>query len=163
MTKPASIAEELGQRRPFPSLAQEVGVGLLRTSDLIRRRLAEVVEPRGITGQQYNVLRILRGSDPEPLPVLEIASRMVEEAPGITRLLDRLVDKGLVRRRRCEADRRQVHCRITPAGLALLGELDAEVDAALDSGLGELGATRLRRLGGLLDRVRDAVRRRASA
>ncbi len=163
MTRPASITAELKQRKPFPSLAQEVGVGLLRTSDRIRRRLAEAVEPHGITGQQYNVLRILRGSDPEPLPVLEIASRMVEETPGITRLLDRLEEKGLVRRRRCELDRRRVHCSITPSGLELLAGLDPVVDAALDAGLGELGPNRLRRLGDLLDRVRDSLRGGTSA
>jgi DNA-binding MarR family transcriptional regulator len=163
MKQPPSIAVEIQQKRPFPSLSQEVGVGLLRTCDLIRRRMAEVVEPRGVTGQQYNVLRILRGAAPEPLPTLEIASRMIEATPGITRLLDRLEEKGLVRRRRCDSDRRQVHCWITPAGLGLLDELDPIVEATLGSGLGELGPARLRRLGDLLDRVRESLRDRAPA
>ena len=74
---------------------------LVRTADLVRRVLDAVVEPHGITLQQYNVLRILRGAGAEGLPTLEIGERMIEQAPGVTRLLDRLEAKGLVRRQRC--------------------------------------------------------------
>ncbi len=110
------LRSEIKQNKPFRSPGEEAAVALMRTSDVLHRRLADVVEPHGITHQQYNVLRILRGSAPEPLPTLEIASRMIEQAPGITRLLDRLEAKSLVRRERCKEDRRQVHCWITAAG-----------------------------------------------
>src|SRR5437588_284781 len=101
----ATIVEELKQRKPFPSKAQEAAVTLLRTAEIVNRHLDSVIAHSGITGQQYNVLRILRGAGAEGLPTLEIASRMIEQAPGITRLLDRLETKKLVERRRhSEAD-----------------------------------------------------------
>src|SRR5229473_5817955 len=115
-----TVLEEIRQRRPFPSVAHEAIVALLRTADLVRRQVATLVEPHGITPQQYNVLRILRGAGEKGLPTLEIAERMIEQTPGITRLIDRLQTKNLVARERCLTDRRQVFCRITPAGLSLL-------------------------------------------
>jgi DNA-binding MarR family transcriptional regulator len=150
------LQREIRQRKPFRSSAHEALVGLLRTTDRVRRTLAGVVEPRGLTLQQYNVLRILRGARPAGLPTLEIAARMVEHAPGITRLLDRLEAKTLVRRQRRDDDRRQVMCRITPAGLRLLGGLDASLQRADESTLGMLSRRDLRRLIALLDRIRAA-------
>jgi MarR family transcriptional regulator, organic hydroperoxide resistance regulator len=133
--------------------AQHVVVGLLRAADTVRRHLANVIEPFGITGQQYNVLRILRGARPEPLATLEIAERMLEHAPGITRLLDRLEAKGLVARERGARDRRQVLCTITREGLALLEELDEPVDAGNRSALAMLSRQELEALARLLDAV----------
>jgi len=121
----SAVQEEIQQRRPFSSPAEEAVVALVRTADLMRRALTHVVEPRGITLQQYNVLRILRGAGTEGLPTLEIAGRMIEQAPGVTRLLDRLQAKALVRRQRSAEDRRQIRCWITPAGLDLLQRLEA--------------------------------------
>jgi len=152
----SALQREIRQRKPFRSSTQEAVVGLLRTTDRVRRTLAGVVEPRGITLQQYNVLRILRGSRPTGLPTLEIAARMVEHAPGITRLLDRLEAKTLVRRRRRDDDRRQVMCRITPVGLRLLAGLDPGLQRADESTLGMLSRRDLRRLIALLDRIRAA-------
>ena len=104
-------------------------LGLLKTGDVVRRFLATVAEPHGITLQQYNVLRILRGAGREGLPTLEIAERLIEQAPGVTRLLDRLETKGLVKRERCPMDRRQITCRITRRGGSLLdaGEPEAKL------------------------------------
>jgi DNA-binding MarR family transcriptional regulator len=122
-----SLEREIRQSRPFESRAQEGVVALFRTADLLRRTLTRVVEPYGITLQQYNVLRILRGAGEKGLPTLEIAERMIEHSPGATRLLDRLVAKGLVRRERCPEDRRQVLCWITPGGLEVLAGLDQPI------------------------------------
>lgn len=152
------LRSELKQKKPFRSAAEEAAVALMRTSDLLHRRLAQVVEPHGITHQQYNVLRILRGSDPAPLPTLEIATRMIEQSPGITRLLDRLEAKGLVRRERCKEDRRQVHCWITAAGLELLAGLDEPLLEAVREGFRPLPREALRELVGLLDRARAGFR-----
>src|SRR6202008_362828 len=102
------------QRRPFRSRGQEGVLSLLRTADQLKRDFACLVEPHGLTLQQFNVLRILRGAGPKGLPPLDIAERMIEQAPGITRLLDRLEKKALVRRERCPEDRRQVLVAITP-------------------------------------------------
>ena len=158
----SSLRAEIKQRKPFPSPAEEAAVDLMRTADVVRRRLGEVIEPHGITHQQYNVLRILRGSSPEPLPTLEIATRMIEQAPGITRLLDRLETKRLVRRQRCQEDRRQVHCWITAEGLALLDRLDEPVRLAIRGGFKSLSRATASELVGLLDRVRAGFRVGAS-
>jgi DNA-binding MarR family transcriptional regulator len=145
----------LRQRRPFRSPAQEAAVAVLRTADVVRRRLAAAVEPAGVTLPQYNVLRILRGAYPEPLATSEVAERLIEQTPGITRLLDRLEAQGWVARARCPDDRRLVHCRVTPEGLALLERLDPAVDAADDAALGALGPGDVAALTALLARVRQ--------
>jgi MarR family transcriptional regulator, organic hydroperoxide resistance regulator len=152
------IAQELKQTRPFHSARAEAVVGLLRTADLISRMIGVVVEPRDITAQQYNVLRILRGAADAGLPTLEIAERMIEQTPGITRLLDRLESKKLVARERCTKDRRRVYCRITSAGLALLKALDAPIRAAEEQALADLTAQEVKSLVELLDRTRDSLR-----
>lgn len=155
MPQPRSrIQKEIRQSRPFPSPEQECVVALLRTADVVRRRLAEVVETRGVTLQQYNVLRILRGAGEAGLPTLEIASRMIEQAPGVTRLLDRLERQGLVRRKRCKDDRRQVLCTISPRGLERLASLDTPVARADATSLGALGKGEIAPLLRLLDALR---------
>ena len=149
------IVQELKQNKPFPSKAQEAAVALLRTADVLRRLIGAVVEPNGITTQQYNVLRILRGAGERGLPTLEIADRMIESTPGITRLVDRLETKKLVSRQRCLTDRRQVFCSITASGLALLAVLDAPILQATDTALSILKKTELTSLIDLLDRTRE--------
>ena len=149
------IVQELKQNKPFPSKAQEAAVALLRTADVLRRLIGAVVEPKGITTQQYNVLRILRGAGERGLPTLEIAERMIETTPGITRLIDRLETKKLVSRERCLTDRRQVFCSITAHGLTLLSSLDAPILHATDTALGILKKTELTSLIDLLDRTRE--------
>jgi DNA-binding MarR family transcriptional regulator len=130
MEEMSPLQREIRQGKPFRSRGQEVVVALLRTADLVRRAVSRAVEPHDITLQQYNVLRILRGAGEQGLPTLEIADRMIEHAPGVTRLLDRLEAKALVRRERCRQDRRQVLCWLTPAGTALVETLDEPVDHA---------------------------------
>jgi len=122
---PSALQTELRQRKPFQSPAHEAVVGLMRTADLIRRHATAMVEPHGITLQQFNVLRILRGAGDTGLPTLEVAERMIEQTPGVTRLLDRLEAKELVRRQRCAKDRRQHLCWITAKGLTVLEKIDA--------------------------------------
>jgi len=151
----SAIERELKQTRPFGNRRQEAAVGLMRTADLLRRLLEQALEPKGITAQQFNVLRILRGARPEPLPTLEIAERMIERTPGITGLLDRLEAKKLVRRDRCESDRRQVLCSITAAGLELLRGVDAIVNDVESQSLGRLSDVQTRQLIRLLDAIRE--------
>jgi MarR family transcriptional regulator, organic hydroperoxide resistance regulator len=154
----SAIQREIRQKRPFPSKRAEAVVGLLRTADVVRRALSVAVGLGGITLQQYNVLRILRGAGKAGLPTLEIGERMVEESPGVTRLLDRLEARRLVRRERCPEDRRQVTCRIAPAGLAILADLEEPLARTTDVVLGRLGRGRAEALIGLLDAVRAAAR-----
>jgi DNA-binding MarR family transcriptional regulator len=151
-----TVQQEIRQRRPFSSVAQEAIVALLRTADLLRRHMASVVEPHGITVQQFNVLRILRGAGDGGMPTLEVADRMIEQTPGVTRLLDRLEAKDLVRRQRCPKDRRQHLCWITPKGLAVLQKIDAVSVAAADDALKGLRTKDRETFVRLLDAIRAA-------
>jgi DNA-binding MarR family transcriptional regulator len=153
---------EIAQRRPFHSVKAEVAVSILRTAALIERHFAQVVARTGVTIQQYNVLRILRGAGSEGLPTLVIRDRMIHAAPGITRLLDRLEKAGYARRERTSADRRQVHCFITPKGLEILQTLDEEMRAADELAVGRLSDAEQRQLLSLLEGVR-AVHRSGAA
>jgi DNA-binding MarR family transcriptional regulator len=159
--RPRSIQEALKQSKPFHSLGQEAYLGLLRTADDMRRRVSLVLEPAGVTLQQYNVLRILRGAGKEGLPTLAIGGRMIERTPGVTRLIDRMEEKGWVIRERCTEDRRRVWCRITAKGLKLIEPLDAPVNA-VDDLLGEvLDEHELTALIDQLDRIREHLMRTA--
>lgn len=149
-----SIRDEIQQSRPFASAADEAVVTLLATADRVRAALAQVVEAHGITLQQYNVLRILRGAGTEGLPTLEIAARMIERSPGVTRLLDRLEARKLVRRVRCPEDRRQVLCHAAETARRLLAGLDAQVAEAGRRVLAPLDPSRTTELIRLLDAVR---------
>jgi MarR family transcriptional regulator, organic hydroperoxide resistance regulator len=152
--KTKSLQEEIRQTKPFDSLAQEAILALYRTSDMLRRRFSQLVEPHGISLQQYNVLRILRGAGKTGTPTLDIADRMIEMTPGITRLLDKLEAKQLVRRERCPEDRRQVLCWITPQGIRLLAELDAPLKDAGVRSIEPLSTAEQRALISTLGRLR---------
>jgi DNA-binding MarR family transcriptional regulator len=151
------LQQELQQKKPFRSLAHEATVGLARTADMSRRHFEAMLEPHGITSTQYNVLRILRGAGTAGIPTLDVADRMVEQAPGITRLLDRLEAKGLVRRERCADDRRRVLCWAAPKGLRLLDALDAPVDATENEQMSPLSDAEKRELIRLLDAIRAGL------
>jgi DNA-binding MarR family transcriptional regulator len=127
---------------------------LLKTTDLVRRVISGVVEPAGITMQQYNVLRILRGAGATALPTLEIRERMIEQTPGITRLLDKLQQRGWVTRNRHDRDRRQVLCLITPAGKELIDSLDAVVDSVGDRLLGAVPDAEVKSMVQTMDKLR---------
>ena len=153
-TRPASILEEIRQSKPFRNRSQEAYLALLRTADDSKRYISRVLEPAGVTLQQYNVLRILRGAGEEGLPTLSIAERMLERTPGVTRLIDRMEGKGWVERARCTEDRRRVWCKITRAGLSILDRLQESVDATDDVFLEVLDDGELDALIGYLDRIR---------
>jgi DNA-binding MarR family transcriptional regulator len=152
------IQVEIVQRRPFHSAKAEIAVSILRTAALIERHFAQVVARTGLTTQQYNVLRILRGAGHEGLPTLVIRDRMIHEAPGITRLLDKLEKAGLARRERTSSDRRQVFCYITEQGLAIVDELDEEMRDADDVAVGNLSEPEQKQLLKLLEGVRSRSR-----
>lgn len=156
MPRRSQLQREIRQNRPFRSKAHEATVALLRTADILRQALSEVVDPAGLTLQQYNVLRILRGAGEAGLPTLEIAERMLERAPGITRLLDRLEQKELVRRERSARDRRVVVCWPTPRALALLADLDPKIDALEARGMQDVAERQQQALIAALDAVRAA-------
>lgn len=150
----SALQREIRQRRPFSSPGQEATLGILRTADVLRRFVSRVLEPYDVTPQQYNVLRILRGAGTDGLPTLTIGERMLEDSPGVTRLIDRLAAKGLVDRARSTEDRRQVLCRITSAGLDLLARIDEPMNAKDDDALKMLTVDEQKELIRLLDRIR---------
>jgi DNA-binding MarR family transcriptional regulator len=152
--QPPSILEDIKQSKPFHSRSQEAYLALLRTADDSRRYISQVLEPAGVTLQQYNVLRILRGAGPEGLPTLAIGERMLERTPGVTRLIDRMVKKGWVTRSRCTDDRRRVWCKITRSGLTLLDALHEAVEGVDDSFREVLDEHEIVALIGYLDRLR---------
>lgn len=143
-------------RQPLASLEQDVFLNLLRAADLLAQGLEAALRPSGLTATQYNVLRILRGAGEPGLACRQIGARMLTHDPDVTRLLDRLERRGLVRRQREVEDRRVITTRITPEGLRLLGELDGTITDLHRRQLGHLGEERLRTLIDLLGAVRTA-------
>lgn len=116
----------------FASPLQEAMLNLLVAASHVRERIDRVCGEHGITNAQFNVLRILKGAYPEGYPRCEIAVRMLEKAPDVTRLIDRLEDQGLAERVRSEQDRRLSITRITAKGLELLEQVNPRVEEVHD-------------------------------
>ncbi|HEX8618318.1 MAG TPA: MarR family transcriptional regulator [Thermoanaerobaculia bacterium] len=152
-----SITDELKQTRPFRSKSQEAAIALMRTAHLLRRKADTVVAAEGLTHQQYNVLRILRGAR-GPLPTMEISARMVEPSPGITRLICTLEEAGYVKREQWPGDRRQVLCQITSSGLRLLERLDEPINQLDDTTTGTLSPEQIDALLDALTEIRSQLR-----
>jgi len=153
---PAKLQHELKKKRPFDSSEQEAALNLLRTSDQVQIRLARLFREHGLTASQYNVLRILRGAG-QPLPILEIASRTIAVVPGITGLIDRLEQAGLVRRVRCPEDRRVIYVELTAKSASALSGLDEPLDDLHRTLMGHLSQAELRSLIALLEKVRERL------
>ena len=132
------IIRGMGSAKRFDSLAQEVYLGLWRTYDRLRALEDELFSRYGLTAQQYNVLRLLRAAHPDPVPTLALADRLISRAPDITRMLDRLEERRLVRRERQTGDRRVVKVAITGAGVALLAEIAGPLADCHNRQLGHL-------------------------
>jgi DNA-binding MarR family transcriptional regulator len=152
---PRRLRAEIKQGKPFAGPEEELFVSVLRLADQLTRGVADVVKPFGLTPTQYNILRILRGAGKAGLACGEIGERMITRDPDITRLLDRLSDRGLVERGRDSGDRRVVLSRITREGVRLLAPLDALMEALHRQQLAHVGKTRL---GALLDGLEVARR-----
>ncbi|MGB0124051.1 MAG: MarR family transcriptional regulator [Silvibacterium sp.] len=135
--------------RPGSCPEEAAFIELLRTTDMLSRRLAQVIKAEDLSPNQYNVLRILRGA-PEGLTCGEIGNRMITRDPDITRLLDRMEKRALVSRCRENKDRRTVLTRITPGGLELLARLDTPVQETHRRQLSHLSKERLKALADLM-------------
>lgn len=121
------LREHIKQTVPFENEAQRAMLNLFVASAHVRRRVEAVCAEYDLQFSHHNVLRILRGVHPEGHPRCEIVDRMLDPSPDVTRLIDKLVDRGLVRRTRSEEDRRMMMHTITEDGLALLEELDPQI------------------------------------
>lgn len=151
-----TISAEIAQARPFSSLEREAAATLLRTGDVLRHAVECALRPWGVSPEQYNILRILRGADADGLPTLEIAERMLARSPNITRLIDKMSESGLAERRPMPGDRRVVRVVATPRGRKTLAELDEAIEAMLAK-LAPLPPSRLKTLVKLLDDVRGRL------
>ncbi|HAA13825.1 MAG TPA: MarR family transcriptional regulator [Cytophagales bacterium] len=147
----ARIEEELNTN--FKEEHQRMLSNILFTTNWIRQRFEAVMKPFGLSGQQFNVLRILRGAG-DWLNMNEMRERMIEKSPNTTRLVDKLVDKEWVIRRRCDVDRRVVHLKISEAGLALLTKVDEVDPNEAISFIQNLTEEEMRTLSNLLDKIR---------
>jgi DNA-binding MarR family transcriptional regulator len=141
-------------RRRFDSLEQEAFLGLWRTYDRLRVLEDELFARYDLTPQQYNALRLLRSEHPGILRTLDLAARLVSRAPDITRLLDKLEQRGLIERDRPANNRRIVRVSITAAGIALLDELNEPLRACHAQQLGHLSRKELEDLISLLRAAR---------
>ncbi|MFO1019474.1 MAG: MarR family transcriptional regulator [Planctomycetales bacterium] len=141
-------------KRRFDSLEQEAYLNLWRTYDRLRAVEDALFGQHDLTAQQYNALRLLRGVHPGKLPTLVLASRLVSRAPDITRLLNKLVERGLIERERLRKNRRVVEVGISPEGLALLKQLDRAVRETHRKQLGHLDEADLVALIELLKQAR---------
>jgi DNA-binding MarR family transcriptional regulator len=149
------LLDELHQTKPFQHRAEEAYLNIIRTADLLKRAVAEILKVHDLSLSQYNVLRILRGARQRPMSCGEVGSRLVTFEPDVTRLIDRLVQRDLAVRRRADGDKRQVLIHITADGLRLLKQLDAPIVSIHDALLGHLGDERLTQLINLTESIRD--------
>jgi DNA-binding MarR family transcriptional regulator len=144
----------VARRRRFDSPQQEAFLALWRTYDRLRAFEDELFARFDLTPQQYNALRLLRAAHPEPLPTLALAERLVSRAPDITRLLDKLEERGLIARVRPPENRRSVLVSIAEPGRALIEEIAGPVRACHQKQLGHLSAGDLAKLVALLKAAR---------
>jgi len=151
---PSRLQAEIKQNKPFASLEHEAALGLLRTAAIIGHSNDETLRPFGITGTQFNVLRILRGAGPDGLCGREIAERMINRVPDVPRLLDRLEKAELISRVRDRDDRRHVAARITAKGKQLLDEV-AKVTMPAEERFSRLTPDQLKGLIAALDVIRE--------
>jgi DNA-binding MarR family transcriptional regulator len=159
----ANSASARKAARRFDSPQQEAFLSLWRTYDRLRMLEDELFVRHELTAQQYNALRLLKAEHPAALPTLVLAGKLVSHAPDITRLVDRLEERGLVARQRVPDNRRVVQVGITEAGLALLKELEQPVRECHLRQLGHVSAAQLQSLVELLRTARQPHEEEASA
>ncbi|MFH1277994.1 MAG: MarR family transcriptional regulator [Candidatus Eisenbacteria bacterium] len=157
MKRNVSIERLIVQTKPFASVAEEAIVSLFLTVDRVREVAHGPLGAHGLSGEQYNVLRILRGAGSEGLPTYHVVGRMVARAPNITRLTDKLQEKGLLRRIRSREDRRVTRLVVTDEGLRVLAELDEAIDRSTRRAMEGLAPHEIERFLDLLEKVREPL------
>lgn len=157
MSQSASpLQNEINKRKPFESGPQEAWLNLVRTSSQLLIHFDRLFATFGLTSSQYNILRILRGEG-QPLPILEVASRMIVVVPGITGLIDRLERAGLVNRERGIEDRRVVFVSITKPALRTLSKIDQPLRELHEQVMSPLNRDEQRQLIQLMEKLRAEV------
>ncbi len=146
-----SLEQDIQQQR-FRNEYQKAAINLIFSSNWLNEKIKCLLETEDITQQQYNILRILKGSQ-QPLSTLQIRSRMLDRMSDTSRIVERMLKKGLVEKRTCPSDKRLVDVSISDKGLALLEKLEHK-NAALDSILQSLSESEAATLNQLLDKMR---------
>ena len=149
------LQKELHQTKPFESPGVEVVIGMQRTTSLIQQYLNQQFKGYGLSQEQFNALRILRGAKPNGCTCQQIAERLISYNPDITRLTDKLVKKGLVERDRDTKDRRVVITKITKEGETLVNEVSKNYQMPDDTIFAHMKKKELLALIELLERVRE--------
>ncbi len=147
------IEEEIKQtkfRNPF----QKAGINIIYTSHWLENKHKEFFKQFDITGQQFNILRILKGQHPRSISVTEIKERMLDKNSDVSRLLDRLALKSLISRKTCNYDKRSMDVFITQQGLELLEKIELQI-TQLDRFLGKLSTEEATQLSNLMDKIRE--------
>ncbi|WP_276368938.1 MarR family transcriptional regulator [Chryseolinea sp. H1M3-3] len=147
-----TLEQELKQER-FTNEYEKMVVNILFTSSWLANLNASRLKPFGLTPEQYNVLRILRGSHPQPMMLAEITCRMIDRNSNATRLVEKLRQKGFVKREICENNRRQVDISIVEPGLKILQEIDNSRDQWLEN-LKTISKSEVEELNNVLDKLR---------
>ena len=148
------LEDEIRQDKGFKSQQQKAMVNIFYTEGWLRNRLSETLKPHDLTSQQYNVLRILRGSNPKPMSTSCVRSRMLDKMSDVSRIVDRLFKNALVDKQVCSTDKRLVDVFITEAGLTVLDKIDESVDG-MDKMFNSITDKEAATLNEILDKLRD--------
>ncbi|WCL80156.1 MarR family transcriptional regulator [Saprospira sp. CCB-QB6] len=148
------IEEEINQQRPFRDMYQKVGVNILFTASWLSKLQTDVLKPYGLSVQQFNILRILRGMRGKPATVKLLTERMIDKTSNASRLVEKLQRKGLVERKSCKQDRRRVDIYIKEEGLKVLAEASANLEAQMAERMSHLEPDEAGQLSDLLDQLR---------
>ena len=147
------LEKDINQYR-FRNQHQKCMINLIYTYNWVEYRMKGLMDKHGLTNQQYNILRILKGSDPKPVSTLQIRERMLDKMSDTSRIVDRLVLKGLVVKKACKTDRRLVDVTISDRGKTLLMEME-RFETDMDGLLSNLNEGELETLNQLLDKIRE--------
>ena len=148
-----SLEEDIKQEKAFQSQRHKAVVNIMYTDGWVRGLISGILKPHGLTNQQYNVLRILRGSSPEPLSTSSIRDRMLDKMSDASRIVDRLFKKGLVDRKTCSTDKRLVDVFISEEGLQLLEKIDVAMNG-FNANLDNISEDEAKILNTILDKLR---------
>ena len=154
MRQSMGLEEDIKQEKGFRNQRQKAMVNIFYTEGWLRNRLAETLKPHDLTSQQYNVLRILRGSNPKPMSTSCVRSRMLDKMSDVSRIVDRLFKKTLVDKQLCSTDKRLVDVFMTDAGLTLLDKIDESMDG-MDKMFSNITDGEAETLNQILDKLRD--------
>lgn len=149
------IEEEINQKKPFKDNYQKLGVNILFTASWLSKKQTSVLKPLGLTIQQFNILRILRGMKGEPATVKLLTNRMIDKMSNASRLVEKLVKKGYVERLECKEDRRRVDIFVTSKGLDMLAEASDAIEKTMTTEMKEISEEEAALASDLLDKMRD--------